>query len=85
MNRLIASLLLCALLLPGRAAQGGLVPDAGVDRGGGKKRQSEYAKSHKLFHGVSPLSCLITNASFGTPPHPPQCAHWGTFPSRGRL
>ena len=19
------------------------------------------------------------------PPHPPQCAHWGTFPSRGRL
>ena len=19
-----------------------------------------------------------------TPPHPPQCAHWGTFPSRGR-
>ena len=19
------------------------------------------------------------------PPHPPQCAHWGTFPPRGRL
>ena len=21
----------------------------------------------------------------GSPPHPPQCAHWGTFPPRGRL
>ena len=26
-----------------------------------------------------------TLALFGGPPHPPQCAHWGTFPSRGRL
>ncbi len=21
----------------------------------------------------------------GSPPHPPQCAHWATFPQRGRL
>ena len=27
------------------------------------------------------LRCLPSHA----PPHPPQCAHWGTFPSRGRL
>ena len=24
-------------------------------------------------------------AFWGEPPHPPQCAHWGTFPPRGRL
>ncbi len=32
---------------------------------------------HRQF---SILHCVA-----GTPPHPPQCAHWGTFPSRGRL
>ena len=27
----------------------------------------------------------ITNPIQNLPPHPPQCAHWGTFPPRGRL
>ncbi len=27
------------------------------------------------------LPCWVSRS----PPHPPQCAHWGTFPPRGRL
>ena len=27
----------------------------------------------------------LTNPIQNLPPHPPQCAHWGTFPPRGRL
>ena len=39
-----------------------------------------------------PVGATVSNPLFykerlgtGSPPHPPQCAHWGTFPPRGRL
>ena len=36
--------------------------------------------------GGSPLFCFYKERlGTGSPPHPPQCAHWGTFPPRGRL
>ena len=34
----------------------------------------------------APLFCFYKERlGTGSPPHPPQCAHWGTFPPRGRL
>ncbi len=36
--------------------------------------------------GGSPLFCFYKERlGTGSPPHPPQCTHWGTFPPRGRL
>ena len=35
--------------------------------------------------GGSPPLFYKERLGTGSPPHPPQCAHWGTFPPRGRL
>ena len=46
-------------------------------------------RGHLPLKGKAALCCGGLNEGgrriIGTPPHPPQCAHWGTFPSRGRL
>ena len=44
---------------------------------GQEKKHVEATVSNPLFYKER----LVT----GSPPHPPQCAHWGTFPPRGRL
>ena len=44
---------------------------------GHEKKHVEATVSNPLFYKER----LVT----GSPPHPPQCAHWGTFPPRGRL
>ena len=47
------------------------------------------ALGHLPLKGKAALCCSGLNEGarriIGTTPHPPQCAHWGTFPSRGRL
>ena len=46
-------------------------------------------RGHLPLKGKAALCCSGLNEGarriIGTTPHPPQCAHWGTFPSRGRL
>ena len=38
----------------------------------------------KLAAGAAKFSPHTTNPIQNLPPHPPQCAHWGTFPPGGR-
>ena len=47
---------------------------------------TEQEKNSVEATGGSPLFYFYKERlGTGSPPHPPQCAHWGTFPPRGRL
>ena len=46
---------------------------------------TEQKKNSVGAIGGSPPLFYKERLGTGSPPHPPQCAHWGTFPPRGRL
>ena len=70
-----------------------VVPEGITLDGNGYAIKAETWTSEKQYHVVGVMNTTKDTTTFllplrwvnRSPPHPPQCAHWGTFPPRGRL